>query len=686
MAAMMTGLLVAPVSAAKMHSGNHRAEATLQKETKAQKDARMEWWREARLGMFIHWGLYSIPAGEYNGHTGYGEWIREEAHIPVNEYEKYRDEFNPVKFDADAWVKMAKDAGMKYITITTKHHDGFNLFDSPLTDWNIGHTPFKRDIMAEMAAACKKYGVKMCFYHSIMDWHHPDYLPRRSWEAKDRPADGADFDRFVKYLHDEVSWILTHYGPIGVVWFDGEWESTWSDKYGKPLYDLCRQLQPNVIVNNRVSVSRGGSMSSDGNDQEVGDFSTPEQTIPATGLPGVDWETCMTMNGHWGYNAHDASWKSSEVLIHNIVDIASKGGNYLLNVGPRSDGTFPPEAVDRLKAIGEFMNRSGEGIYDTQASSFETLPWGRSTTKRLGKTTKLYLHVFDWPKNGKLLVPGIGNKPLGAHVMGHEGMEVAKRSGGDIVVTVPKDMPYPYCTTVELWIDGAPTIYRAPKISAMADQLVTSVSATIAVPEGLAVHYTLDGSEPTASSPKYSSSIAISKSSTLRAASFTGTKRVSTVVEKKFEKVDPWPPQVVADGQQGLKLDEYSGTWDTLPDWSKLTPTRSTTTTTIDSLPNENFGRRYRGLIVAGVTDVYTFSLNSDDGSRLWIDGKLVVDNDGLHGAVTKMGSAPLAKGAHKIEIGWFNQTGGAALDLKWGRVGHALHTPTVQELVFERL
>src|SRR5207248_3618013 len=223
------------------------------------KDSRMKWWREARLGLFIHWGLYAIPAGKWGNRTDHGEWIRETAHIPVKEYEKLKGQFNPVKFNADQWVSMAKAAGMKYIVITSKHHDGFNLFASKYTDWDVMHTPFHRDVMKEFSDACHKQGIQMCWYHSIMDWHHPDYLPRRGWEVKDRPVDGADMNRYVQYLRNEVSQLLTDYGPIGVMWFDGEWEPTWNDSYGRPLYELCRQIQPDVIVNNRVSNNRAGS-------------------------------------------------------------------------------------------------------------------------------------------------------------------------------------------------------------------------------------------------------------------------------------------------------------------------------------------------------------------------------------------------------------------------------------------
>jgi alpha-L-fucosidase len=645
----------------------------VKQETKAERDKRMEWWREARLGMFIHWGLYAVPAGQWNGKTGYGEWIREEAHIPVDEYEKFQPQFNPVNFDADAWVRMARDAGMKYITITTKHHDGFALFDSKLTDWDIMGTPFKRDIMAEMATACRKYGVKMCWYHSIMDWHHPDYLPRRGWEAASRPANGADFDRYVTYLRNQVTELLTNYGDIGVMWFDGEWESTWNNTYGKPLYDLCRTLQPNVIVNNRVGVDRGG-MAGDGGPQQVGDFSTPEQYIPATGLPGVNWETCMTMNEHWGYNSHDANWKSSPQLIRNIVDIASKGGNYLLNVGPRADGTFPPESAQRLKDIGAWMRVNGDGIYGTSASVFDTLPWGRSTTRRDGNKTTLFLHVFEWPKDGRLIVPGIGNQPLGATLMGGGKLKV-NRTASDIILTVPKAAPNATCTTIALAVSGAPIIYRAPKISAPANILVDKL--TFAVDPGskeLTTRYTLDGGDPNDRSPLYRGPITVQRSATLKVASFHNGRRVSPVASMSVTKVEPIRAQPIGGLLAGLHTAAYKGDWDRVPDFSTLKPLRTGTAQRIElepsKKPEEQIAHLYSGFINVPSDGVYSFALTSDDGSKLWVDGKVVVDNDGLHSSETKTGQIALAKGPHIIAVGWFNKTGGAALHLEWAKAG----------------
>jgi alpha-L-fucosidase len=372
-------------------------------------DPRLDWWRDARFGMFIHWGLYSIPAGKWGDETNHAEWIRTTAKIPLPEYEKLVPQFNPVEFNADQWVAMAKDAGCKYVVITTKHHDGFCLFDSKWTDFDVMSTPFHRDIMREMADACRRQGVHQCWYHSIMDWHHPDYLPRRDWE-KDRPTEGAVFDRYNQYLKNQVAELLTNYGPIGVMWFDGEWEDTWTPERGEDLYAWCRKLQPGVIVNNRVGKSRDGTAGlTKSGTRAAGDFGTPEQEIPATGLPGVDWETCMTMNDHWGYNASDKNFKSTEDLVRKLCDIASKGGNFLLNVGPTAQGEIPPESVERMREIGRWMKVNGEAIYGTSASPLADLDFGRCTAKADGRTTTLYLHVFDWPKDGALRIDGFGS-------------------------------------------------------------------------------------------------------------------------------------------------------------------------------------------------------------------------------------------------------------------------------------
>ena len=429
-------------------------------ESAAQRDARMAWWREARFGMFIHWGLYAVPAGEWQGQTNHAEWIRETARIPLEEYEQFVAQFNPVKFNADEWVRIAKDAGMKYIVITSKHHDGFCLFDSRHTEFDVRSTPFRRDILKELAEACRQQGLRICWYHSIMDWHHPDYLPRRGWEQ--RSAEGADFGRYCAYLKGQLRELLTNYGPIGVLWFDGEWEDTWTHEHGEPLYRYVRSLQPDLIVNNRVDKGRGG-MTGMTSGRHAGDYGTPEQEVPPTGVPGVDWETCMTMNEHWGYNKHDKNFKSAAELLRMLADIASKGGNYLLNVGPTAEGEFPPESVARLAEMGRWMKINGEAIYGTQASPFPSLPWGRCTQRTLPDGRKrLYLHVFEWPADGRLEVLGLLADPVGAFLLAdpdHAPLAVV-REGDVVVVTLPSSAPDPVNSVVALDVQRRPAVDR----------------------------------------------------------------------------------------------------------------------------------------------------------------------------------------------------------------------------------
>lgn len=640
--------------------------AAAQAQTANDKDQRMGWWRDARFGLFIHWGLYAIPAGKWGDRTDYGEWIRDSAHIPIHEYEKLEGQFYPQHFDADQWVKMAKAAGMKYIVITTKHHDGFNLFDTKYSDWSIAHTPFHRDVMKELADACHKEGMQIGWYHSIMDWHEPDYLPRRGWEEAQRPADGADFKKYVQYLHNEVNQLLTGYGPIGVMWFDGQWERTWNDKYGKDLYNLCRKIQPNVIVNDRVSNRPG----------ELGDYTTPEQVIPDTGLPGVDWETCMTMNDHWGYNAYDTNWKSSKTLIRNLVDIASKGGNYLLNIGPTADGEFPPEAVQRLHDIGAWMGVNSDSIYGTTASVFDALPWGRSTTKRDGKTTTLYLQVFDWPTHGRLVVPALASQPLSAKVLGSNDSLRTERQGPNVVIDVPSAAPSDICSVVALQVEGEAVVYRTPIIKAPSPLLVhPELVAIQATPASVQIHYTLDGTDPDANSPIYTQPIIVSDTSTIRAAAFSGGTMLSGVATSTITKADLQPAAHVGKLLGGLTCSEYKGDWDKMPDFSSLKPDKVFNASQL-SVPHlkgvleEYVGRVYEGYLSVPADEVYAFDLTSDDGSRLWIDGKLAVDNDGLHGSTTVSGFLPLAKGWHKIRIEWFNKTGDAVLRVSYGAAG----------------
>ncbi|MEY3895427.1 MAG: hypothetical protein RLZZ214_946, partial [Verrucomicrobiota bacterium] len=308
----------------------------------------MAWWRDAKFGLFIHWGLYAVPAGIYDGKPvgGIGEWIMKNAKIPVETYAKYADGFNPTQFDARKWVRMAKDAGMKYIVITSKHHDGFAMFHSKASPYNINDaTPFKRDPLKELAEACKEEGMKLGFYYSqCQDWHHPGggVSGDKHWD----PAQDGSFDEYLdKVAIPQVKEILTNYGPVCVLWWDTPNKMMTPERSAK-LNELLK-LQPGIIHNNRL----GGGFK--------GDTETPEQHIPATGYPGRDWEACMTLNDTWGFKSTDHNWKSTKTLLQNLIDIASKGGNYLLNVGPTAEGVVPEESVERLAEVGRWMKING---------------------------------------------------------------------------------------------------------------------------------------------------------------------------------------------------------------------------------------------------------------------------------------------------------------------------------------
>ena len=409
-------------------------------------DRRKVWWREARFGMFVHWGLYALLAGEWEGKTNYGEWIRNNAKIPIETYDQLLGRFNPTQFSADAFAKTAAGAGAKYLVITSKHHDGFGLFASKAGSFNVMSTPFKRDIMAEIARACRANGVTPCWYHSIMDWHHPDYLPRRPWEAAARPATGAEFTRFVDYLHRQVDELLTNYGDIGVMWFDGQWENTWTRELGQALYDRCLRLQPNVIVNNRVAPGQTVNVGvKEIGTSAIGDFGTPEQAVPENGLPGVDWESCITMNGNWGYNRADKNFKSVEQLVGLLIETASKGGNLLLNVGPTGEGLIPAESVERMAGIGAWMKTHAGAIRGTSATPFQRAPF-RATRK--GKSVFVFLP--QWPQDRDLLVPAFDATPVRARLMGESTWQPTRAVDAGTVVRLPERPSNAVCSVVEI--------------------------------------------------------------------------------------------------------------------------------------------------------------------------------------------------------------------------------------------
>ena len=396
------------------------------------------WWREGKFGMFIHWGVYAVPAGIYKGKDvgGIGEWIMHNAKIPIPEYEKFPPQFDPKKFDADQWVRLAKEAGMTYMVITSKHHDGFAMYDSKVSEYDIiDATPFDRDPMKELAEACRKHGLKFCFYHSIMDWHHPK-------------AKGEAFDDYHKNtLKPQVRELITRYGPLGIMWFDGEWIGEWSQEKGRDLYNFCRDLQPSLIVNNRVGKRKTAD----------GDYETPEQNIPAGAIQGRLWETCMTMNDTWGYKKNDDHWKSDQDLVRKLIDIASKGGNFLLNVGPKADGTIPEPSVTRLKEVGRWLAHNGEAIYGTTKSPWTKHPFnGRCTVK--GNT--LYVHVFEW--DGPVRLAGIKGEGLKAEPLdtrlGATRYEVANEDGVQVLTLHPPETPDLVATVMAVEFDAPPAV------------------------------------------------------------------------------------------------------------------------------------------------------------------------------------------------------------------------------------
>lgn len=341
----------------------------LAEETREEFDQRMQWWRDATFGMFIHWGPYAVPAGVHNGEQikGIAEWIMHRAAIPIPEYEEYARQFDPTKYDADEWVRIAKDAGMKYIIITSKHHDGFCLWDSEVTTYDtIDFSPIKRDLLAELKEACDRHGVVLGFYHSIMDWHHPDAQAAHYPTYNNRELSNPRFQNYVdNYLVPQVRELVENYDPA-VIWFDGEWVPEWTHENGQAMYAMLREMKPDIIVNNRVDKGRQGMRGMDRDDKDyAGDFGTPEQEILEDTVAS-DWESCMTMNDSWGFKSFDHNWKSAETLIHNLIDIAAKGGNYLLNVGPTAEGLIPGPSIERLEAMGAWLRTNGEAIYKTQ--------------------------------------------------------------------------------------------------------------------------------------------------------------------------------------------------------------------------------------------------------------------------------------------------------------------------------
>jgi len=420
-------------------------------ETSSERDARMQWWRDAKFGMMIHWGVYSVPAGVYHGEKvpGIGEWIMLNAKIPVAEYRGFAREFNPTNYHPDAWAALAKEAGMKYIVITAKHHDGFALFPSDVSEWDVADaTPYKKDLITPLAEVARRNGLSFGTYYSqAQDWNNPGgakahgYQEGGGWDD----AQKGSFDEYLaKVAVPQVREILTRIKPDILWWDTPEWMT---EERARPLHDLIA-LRPGLITNNRL----GGGYK--------GDTDSPEQFIPATGYKDRDWEACMTMNDTWGFKSDDQNWKPTGVLIYNLVDSVSKGGNYLLNIGPMADGQIPAASVQRLKEIGAWMKVNSVAIYGTTASPFAKLTWGRCTKKVTSQGGTLYLHVFHCPADGKLVLPGLRSKVTKARLLATGEKIGTAVEGGNVILSLPANAPDAIDSVIEVKFTGPLEVER----------------------------------------------------------------------------------------------------------------------------------------------------------------------------------------------------------------------------------
>jgi alpha-L-fucosidase len=350
----------------------------------------LQWFQDSRFGMFIHWGIYAIPAR--------GEWVKQQESIPEEKYQPFFETFDPIHYDPKIWARAARQAGMQYVVMTTKHHDGFCLFDSQYTDYKATNTPAGRDLVREYVDALRAEGLKVGFYYSLLDWHHPDYPiavdtihPFRNFpEYKDR---AGNLPRYADYARNQVEELLTNYGKIDIIWFDFSYGEMRGEAWkATELVQMVRLLQPDILIDNRL----GGNIRAEVPEIYAGDFASPEQIIPPDGVINeagqpIPWEACITLNDHWGYNAQDKNWKSAKTVVRTLVECVSKGGNLLLNVGPTAKGEIPGECLDILAQVGGWMHRNGASIYGSGTAAMDKPEWGRWTRRG----SRLYAHILD---------------------------------------------------------------------------------------------------------------------------------------------------------------------------------------------------------------------------------------------------------------------------------------------------
>lgn len=546
----------------------------IETETKQEKEQRMQWWRDDGFGMFIHWGLYAVPAGRYGEEKNHAEWIQETANIPVEEYEKYAKHFNPVKFNAKEWVQMAKDAGMKYIVITSKHHDGFCLWDSKVSGYDIiDRTSYGKDILKQLAKACEEEGMTLCFYYSIMDWHHPDAQGLNHPDYNYGKVPNPNFSKYVEqYMKPQLKELLTNYGHIGVLWFDGEWIEEWTEEQGKVLYNYLRNIQADLIINNRVGKGRQGMEGMNTYNDAAGDFGTPEQEI-LDHASSLDWESCMTMNDHWGFNKFDNNFKQTSMLIHNLIDIAAKGGNYLLNVGPTPEGLIPEESINRLKEMGAWMKVNGEIIHNSKGTKKykenESIYYIKSNNDEY-----LYAVLTQWPGESIQLKYAVPTKGSKIFMLGDKKpLEWKKSQSEGILVDLPVEWQNEENRTVNYaWVikmqGQQAKVAEIPKL--IIDSLVIENKALFSDPvlvslksetKGAKVFYTLNGDDVTTESNEYIEPFRLSETTTLKTISvkygyvsspFAEFDLIKTTTYKSIEFEHPFSEKYAAMGNLSL--------------------------------------------------------------------------------------------------------------------------------------
>jgi len=407
---------------------------------KAQNDARkaIKAWQDKRFGMFIHWGPVSLKGTEIGWSRG--------RQVPNEDYDALYRQFNPSLFNAQEWASVAKAAGMKYLVITSKHHDGFCLWPSEYTDYHIGNSPFKRDVLKELSEACREQGIQFCTYYSVCDWYHPDYPLGSPGGSQAKTT--HNMARYYQYVKDQTREIIDNYGPLGIMWFDGEWEKPWTRAYGNELYDYLKQIQPSLIINNRVSKGRHGMAGTTRqSDLNAGDYDTPEQRVGGFNRDRP-WETCMTICRQWAWKPQD-HMKSLKQCIQTLLQTAGGDGNLLFNVGPMPDGRIEPRQVTRLKEMGDWLKHYGEGVYGTRGGPFKPGKWGASTCKG----NKVYLYIMNWPESGPLTLPKIQSTIQKVQLLS-KGQAKVRQADAGTIIDVPKGHRREIATVLALTVPG----------------------------------------------------------------------------------------------------------------------------------------------------------------------------------------------------------------------------------------